>query len=84
MANLIADKYYILNSSNELACDDAFDTRDEAIEVAREIADRITWDDVLYIQPTEQQYNVELLCAEYVIRVNDGEIDGCYDADEER
>lgn len=80
-----AGKYYILDNDNELVTDTAYDTRDGAIEAAQCIADETYRDDVFFICPTEQQENVEFLCAEYVIRVNNGEdMTGCYDFDEER
>lgn len=80
-----AGKYYILDNANELVTDTAYDTRDAAIAAAQEIADQTDRDDVFYVCPTEQQENVEFMCAEYIIRVNDGEdTTGCYDFDEER
>lgn len=80
-----ANKYYILDSYNELVVDDSFDSRDDAIHAAQGLADKSDRDDVYYICPTEQQDNVEFLCAEYVIRVNGGEdSSGCYSFDEER
>ena len=80
-----AGKYYILDSHNELVIEDSFDTKKQAVYKAQELADKSDKDDVYYICPTEQQEHVEFLCAEYVIRVNNGEdYIGCYVFDEER
>lgn len=80
-----AGKYYILDNANGLVTDMAYGTRDAAIAAAQEIADQTYRDDVFYVCPTEQQENVEFMCAEYVIRVSDVEdTTGCYDFDEER
>ena len=82
---LESGKYYIVSSkTNDLAYEEGFANIEDAIIKAREIAEKETASCCLYIQPTEMQEKVELLCAEYVISVNGGKDDtGCYTIDEE-